>query len=99
MIEGQETDRDRFHAWYDQLHGPERGEVDYITRELKGDFATAYLLVEMRRMGGQLAERMYALENRSPFRVGLRELVGVGGAVLAMLGWRMHGGDPPNPLP
>ena len=50
-------------------------------------------------MGGQLADRMYALENRSPFRVGLREIVGLGGAVLAMLGWKLHGGNPPIDLP
>lgn len=96
MIEGQ---TDRFYAWYDQLHDVERGEVDYLVKDLKGDFSSAFLLVEMRRMGTTLAERMTALENRSPFRVGLREVVGLGGAALAMLGWKLHGGPPPDLTP
>lgn len=86
MIEGASNDQDRFHAWYDQLDPDERAEATYITQELKGDFATAYLAVSMRRLG----TRMWALENRSPLRVGLREFVAIGGAVLAMLGLR-HG--------
>lgn len=78
----QPQDRDRFHAWYDQLKLDERQEVDYVTRELKGDFATAYLAVHLRRIG----DRMLALETRSPLRVGLRDIVTSTGAVLAFLG-------------
>lgn len=76
------SDTNRFHAWYDQLSPQERSEVDYLTGELKGDFATAYLAVNVHR----LTERIGALENRSPFRVGVRELAAGTGAVLAWLG-------------
>jgi hypothetical protein len=61
----------------------ERAEADYITQELKGDLATAYLAVRMMRVERQAAQR-------SPLKVGAAEFAKLGAtiaaAVLAAIG-------------
>lgn len=77
-------------SWYYTLSRDEQQEVDFVVRELKGDFASAYQAV----MTLRLHDRILALEKRSPFRIAWREAIGLGVAIAAGLGLSKSPIDP-----